>query len=43
VLAFALLGTLPTTRELAGGAIMLAGVALPVCALLRAEHIKNTE
>jgi len=38
VLSWLVLGTLPTTRELAGGAVMLTGVAIPVLDLLRAER-----
>jgi drug/metabolite transporter (DMT)-like permease len=34
-LAFLVLGNLPTTRELLGGSIMLAGIAVPVLAALR--------
>jgi len=35
VLAFVILGTVPTSYELAGGVVMLVGIALPVIAGLR--------
>jgi drug/metabolite transporter (DMT)-like permease len=38
LLGFAILGTLPTAHELMGGAIMLAGVAIPVLDALREER-----
>jgi len=38
VLAFLVLGTLPTGHELIGGAVMLAGIAVPVIAGLRATR-----
>jgi drug/metabolite transporter (DMT)-like permease len=42
VLGFVLLGTLPSAHELLGGALVLAGVALPVVHTLRVERAPHT-